>query len=160
MRQRLLATLLLAAPLLIGTLGCSKKDDPAPVPVQVPASGTGTYTIDGRSVNCKATAVLGYTTTGLTLLSVQLTTTPEPASGSEVLTMMLTKRHSEPVSAYEVTDFSIYYQKVPIAVVYFDNTAAITSTSSGGLSGTFSTATRYSSVKSIITNGVFTDVRL
>lgn len=156
---RLFTTPLLAATLVLSTLGCATKaDDPTP-PTPTPASGTGSYTVDGLSVTCKATFYKSSTNTGLDYLLIYLVTTPEPSTGPKKLTLTFTKRPSEPVSAYETAGAYTSLANINAATLYGPQPYTVAATSSGGISGTFSAITPPTdAVKSVITNGVFTDV--
>lgn len=147
--------LLLASLLLLGTLGCSKKDELTPAPTNV-----GSYIIDGRAVSANATA-LAATRNGRQYLSVKLSTTPQPA-GSEVLTLVFTKQPSEPVTAYQVASIDI--AGYATSLIHYDApVATLTATSGGGVSCALSATAHFSSSKSIVNSrlsqGVFTDVR-
>jgi hypothetical protein len=83
MKLRLLSIPLLASALLLGAPGCSKKDDPA-----TNSGGTGSYKLDGTTITCQSKAYLRTATSGgmsSDYLEVDLTTTPQPASGAEAL---------------------------------------------------------------------------
>lgn len=155
MKIPLLATPLLAAALLLCTTSCSKKEDPA----TSPAAGTGSYTLDGRAVVCKATAVVSSTrtTTGQNydVLDVQLVTTPQPQSGTETVDLIFQKPTGQPSAAYQLNYISLLNGGRLQSVAYINDVTTLAATSNGGFSGTFSaTATG-----SVIRNGVFTEVR-
>lgn len=90
--RTLLPTFLLLTGLLLG--GC-KKDDPQPPQ----ATSSASYVFDGQARTCAATQTTS-TAAGYDLLVITLTTTPQPASGPEVLTMSLRKPTGQPASAY------------------------------------------------------------
>lgn len=150
-----LATPLLAAVLLLGPVGCSKKDDPA----ATPAAGTGSYTLDGRAVACKATAVVNTTrtTTGQNydVLDVQLVTTPQPQSGPETVDLLFQKLSGQSNTAYQLTSISLLNGGRAQSIGYANDATTLTTTSGGGFSGTFSATATGSAIRS----GVFTDVR-
>ena len=155
MKLRILAVLLFATELLLSTVGCSKKDDPG----AKPTANTGRYLSDGRLVTCTATVDL-YTNAGRNFLTVDLTTTPQPAGGKETLRLIYIKDPSEPVSAYLLAQMQLFNSGA-ISVLY--NAAAFTliPTSRGGFSGTFSSGTQYPNpgiTPHNFTSGVFTDV--
>ncbi|RZK32408.1 MAG: hypothetical protein EOO63_01435 [Hymenobacter sp.] len=154
MKLPLLATPLLAA-LLLSTSSCAKKDDPA----ASPATGTGSYTLDGRAVTSKATAVVNTTrtTTGQTydVLDVQLVTTPQPASGPETVDLVFQKPTGQPSAAYQLNTISLLNAGRTQSISYANDATTLTTTSGGGFSGTFSATATGSAIRS----GVFTDVR-
>lgn len=134
MRLSLLSLPFVAAVLLTGTLGCSKKDEPAP-----PAPTAGSYKLDGQLKNCQVITTL-TTSSGQDYLSVLLNTTPEPSNGWEQLQLLLGKDTSQPASAYKAVVFR--FTKASITTVVYDapTLAQFTLTStSNGLSGTFTT---------------------
>lgn len=162
MNLRLLATPLVST-LLLGTLGCSKKDDPT-----VSSTGTGSYKLDGTTITCQSKAYTSSATSGgltLNYLEIDLTTTPQPTSGAETLKLFFVKQAGQSNNAYLLTDIS-FFTKGSSSPYYFANdVTTLSSTSGGGFSGTFS-AKASSPVGSTtpgpytaITSGVFTDAR-
>jgi hypothetical protein len=95
MTLRLFTTPLLAATLLLSTIGCSKKDDPQ---TQPPSSAS--YVLDGQARTCQATQTT-HSASGYDFLTITLTTTPQPARGPEILYLALRRPTSQPTSAYE-----------------------------------------------------------
>ncbi|RZJ91158.1 MAG: hypothetical protein EOO60_08265 [Hymenobacter sp.] len=152
MKRHLLTTPLAAGLLLLSTLGCSKKDEPTPIP-------TGGYTVDGRTVKCTATCTQTATSAGTHLLVVTLTTSPQPASGPETLALTFVKPVSDPMQNYAAGPFQWSTTTVhgPITGIYVGNTATLSITSSGGISGSFASSTLPSI--SPITAGYFTEVQ-
>ena len=175
MNPRLLTTPLVAATLLLSTLGCSKKDAATP-------SNSGSYKLDGVLRSCTATAYIRTVPTSsysIDILTVYLTTTPQPTSGEENLKVIFIKRSGQADTAYHY-DYMYLYTKgetVFPAATYTSDLYAIkspiTSTSNNGVSAIFAgswltngspTGTGYP-VNSLpayrkISDGVFTDVRL
>ncbi|GAB3586457.1 hypothetical protein [Hymenobacter daeguensis] len=150
-----LLSLLLAGSLLLSTLGCSKKDDPADPPKGTPAS----YLNDGQPVACTATADKA-TNSGNDFLTVDLTTTPQPAAGPEKLRLLYQKFTSEPASAYLLTQMQLFRNDA-ITVLYNPAAYTLTTTSGGGFTGTFSSGTSYPNpgiTAHTVTGGVFTDL--
>jgi hypothetical protein len=156
MNLRLLATPLLATGLLLSILGCSKKKEATPVAM-------GSYKLDGTTKNCQAKAYVSSATSGglaYDYLEVDLTTTPQPASGTEILKLYYLKPGGQPTNAYILNSLEL---AVNNSLYSFGNdVSTLNATSSGGFSGTFSaTASRTTSAPpyTYITDGVFTDVR-
>jgi hypothetical protein len=157
MTLRLLATPLAAAALLLSTLACSRKDDPTIL-------STGSYKLDGNARNCQTKAYTSSASSGglaFDYLEVDLTTTPAPASGAEVLKLYYTKPSGQPTNAYILNDIELSTKG---GIVSFSNDVSRLNTTIGnGYSGTFSaTAIRSNPPPpySAITDGVFTDARL
>lgn len=102
MNKRLLTTPLVAATLLLGTLGCSKKDE-------VPAA-SGSYVLDGRTVNYTTQAWVQTLASSYSsaptrhMLTVELTTTPEPASGPEKVELFFMKEATASPKTYLPSD--------------------------------------------------------
>lgn len=167
MQVRFLSTFTVASALLLSTLGCSKKEESTPAPA--PISGTGTYKLNGRMVNCKATAVLRGTGTGQNYLFVRLTTMPIPASGEEHLELTFTKGPNRPTAEYQPEEATLTYTNAPSQTLNFytynsastgptTNRVTIADSNKGGYSGSFA-VTSYQ-LNHVITEGIFTDVRL
>jgi hypothetical protein len=156
MNLRLLATPLLATGLLLSTLGCSKKEEAAPVTM-------GSYKLDGTTKSCQAKAYVSSATSGglaYDYLELDLTTTPQPASGAEVLKLYYLKPSGQPTNAYILNSLELSVNNNLYS--FGNNVSTLNSTTSGGFSGTFSaTASRGTSAPpyTYITDGVFTDVR-
>jgi hypothetical protein len=163
MHLRLLTTPVLAIGLLFSTLACSKKDDPAAASV-----GTGSYKLDGTTITCQAKAYPSSATSGgLTYdyLEIDLTTTPQPASGTETLKLFFFKQGGQPSNAYQLNDFALFTKGNTTSPYYFANDVTTLTATNGGFSGTFSAKASspaggtapgpYTS----ITAGVFTDAR-
>ena len=94
MNLRLLATSFTTVLLLAGSLGCSKEEDPKAAP-------SASYTLDGQARNCKATQET-TTASGYDYLTLGLTTTPQPSSGEEKLTLTFRKPTGQANTAYEL----------------------------------------------------------
>ncbi|TDN39132.1 hypothetical protein A8B98_20350 [Hymenobacter sp. UV11] len=157
MMLRLLATSLITLLLLVGTLGCSKKDSAGP------AMNTGSYKLDGQPVTCQVRAHdESYYRAGVysEYVDVTLTTTPEPASGAQLL--QLSFYRSSPTAAYQLSSVYLFDKGSPVLTCAFNSTAATASIASdGSLAGTFAaqedghtTPPPYTA----ITAGVFTNV--
>ena len=156
MNLRLLATPLLATGLLLSTLGCSKKEDAKPT------ANTGSYKIGGQLKTCQVVTQASLIGNGQNYLSVQLTTTPQPANGPEVLHVDFMKNESQPFTAYHVQAITLFNSGV-ISARFSKEAATLTSTSSG-LSGTFSSIGNYTFLTSTgvppdLTDGIFTNVQ-
>jgi hypothetical protein len=156
MNLRTLTTPLLAATLLLSTFGCSKKEEATPVAM-------GSYKLDGATKSCQVKAYVSSATSGglaYDYLEVDLATTPQPASGAEILKLYYVKPSGQPTNAYIMNAIEL---SVNNSLYSFGNNAStLNSTISGGFSGTFSaTASRTTSPPpySYITDGVYTDVR-
>jgi hypothetical protein len=156
MNLRLLATPLLATGLLLSTLGCSKKDDPTTL-------STGSYKLDGTTRDCKGKAYLSSASSGglaYDYLELDLTTTPAPTTGSEVLKLYYQKPTGQPTNAYILN--SIELSTNGSLISFSNNVARLNTTMSNGYSGSFS-GTADKSVPpppySTLSDGVFTDVR-
>lgn len=104
MKRHLLTTSLAAGLLLLGTLGCSKTED-------AKSSSTGSYRLDGTLKNCNAVASFrSINTSGYTYdeLAVSLTTTPQPASGAERLTVAFLKTAGLADTTYRCISMNFY----------------------------------------------------
>jgi hypothetical protein len=146
---------LVAATLLLSTLACSKKEDPKPAPT--PTAG---YTLNNRDVKCNATGV--HTITNNTdLLVVTLTTTPQPTSGPEVLTITFTKPTSDPIGNYQTVGSSLTTTTAtgPATTIYGTSAGSVRAGSaSDKVSGGFATALAAPPLNAI-TGGYFTDIQ-
>jgi hypothetical protein len=163
MLLRLLTTVLL----LVGTLGCAKKDDPTG-----PAMNTGSYKLDGKTITCQVTAKGGYASgsghSGLDydFMGITLKTTPEPTSGPETLEMNFARPNA--TSDYTLSYFSFFTKGHynPDALFETSIVGKLTINRDGTVSGTFAAQTDpngnskgngYPLYKAI-TAGVFTNV--
>jgi hypothetical protein len=162
MRLRSLTSPLLATALLLSTLACSKKDDPAATSV-----GTGSYKLDATPVTCQAKAYPSSATSGglsYDYLEIDLTTTPQPASGAETLKLYFFKQGGQPSTAYQLNDVALFTKGNTTSPYYFANQVTTLTPTNGGFSGSFS-AKASSPVGgnpgpyTAITAGVFTDAR-
>jgi hypothetical protein len=156
MNLRHLATPLLATGLLLSTLGCSKKEDAAP-------TAMGSYKLDGATRSCQAKAYVSSASSGglaYDYLEVDLTTTPQPASGAEILKLYYLKPGGQPANAYLLNSLELTAKG---GTYSFGNDAStLNTTLNGGFSGTFSaTASRTTTAPpyTTISAGVYTDVR-
>jgi hypothetical protein len=159
MRIRLLTTFLVATTLLLSTLGCSKKDDP----IRTTTSGTGSYVLDGRTINCQVSANSSSRfTAGQQYDDLQVVLQATPTSpNSEVVRLEFGKPSGQPNTAYTLSSIT-YFTSSDLAVARgYSNSAAatLTETSRGVFAGTFS-ATDFSTPNSTITAGTFTKVQL
>jgi hypothetical protein len=152
MNLRRLALFLFATGLLLSTLGCSKKDDPA-------TSNIGSYLYDGQLINCTATADI-YSDAGADFLTLNLKTTPPATTRPETLRLIFRKDASEPASAYVLLQMQQFADGSIIGLSNPD-TFTLVPTSTGGFSGTFSSVSQYTNpglTPHSFTSGVFTDV--
>jgi hypothetical protein len=158
---RLLATSLTTVLLLAGSLGCSKKDDPASPPMN-----TGSYMLDGKTIMCTVEATrFIYNGNGPLYenLALALTTTPQPASGRQLLQLVYKK--TSPTSPYELDATYLLEKGSQFSSCDFSSTAATaTLTSDGSCSGTFAGKADSRSLNpegyKEITAGTFANVRL
>lgn|GEM_PF-2073353 len=152
--------------LLLGTLGCStKQDDPVPAPSPT-ADG---YVLDGKVVNCTTKCATSTNpVTDYDYLYISLYTSPAPSSGTnEVLALVFSKHIGEPTSAYklELVGNMALYQWGRVAMSFTGGKYTLATTSSGGFSGTFTGYVRNLkpdgtfTVEHTITAGSFTDVQ-
>jgi hypothetical protein len=152
---------LLGATLLLGTLGCSKKDAPTP-------SNIGSYKLDGVLRNCTA-ETYGRSVVGVGYnyeeLTVYLTTTPQPANGFEALKVIFVKGAGQADTTYRCSDLYFYTngeKTFPAGAFYTYSSAKspLMLTGSNEISGIFSGwAVRGQFSYGSITDGVFTRVR-
>jgi hypothetical protein len=152
MTLRLLAKPLVAATLLLNTLGCSKKE-PAP------QMNTGSYKISGQLKNCQVAASL-RSLAGQDHLTVKFTTTPQPASGSELLNIEFIKPTGQPDSAFKFLWIGLYTDN-RLTNIFPDAVATMTIMGKG-VSGTFSAAGYnpiYAAYFADLQEGVFTNVQ-
>jgi hypothetical protein len=102
MDTRLLTTALITVTLLMCTLGCSKKDNPAATQPTIMAS----YMLNGALINWTASSQVSsqVVTSGLgtDYLTLTLTTTPQPATGVQRLQLTYTKSTGQPLTAYQL----------------------------------------------------------
>ncbi|MGI4865359.1 MAG: hypothetical protein ACRYFZ_15665 [Janthinobacterium lividum] len=163
MKLHLLATPLVATILLLSTLACSKKDEPAPT---TPNPNTGSYKLDGQLVSCQAKAFEYPNRTGVYQDQLQIQLTIASASGTiDNLLLGFSKNVGSPLSAYYF-DGILHMTANSNASLqtrsYLSNTNfTLSRTAGGGYSGTFSaTSSGLGGVaSSLVTEGVFTDVR-
>ncbi|MGI4863058.1 MAG: hypothetical protein ACRYFZ_03990 [Janthinobacterium lividum] len=154
MKRHLLALPLAAGLLLLGTLGCSKKEEEAE-PI-----GTGSYKLDGRTINCQAQAYLSTGTNAggspYDYLEVQLTTTPQPASGPEVLHLYLGRPSVYPNSTYWLTSLELRNSANPSGMPFGRDNSTLSTGSNNRFSGTFAARNIYYTT-TLISDGVFTN---
>ena len=143
MNYRFFHSPLLALALLAGTLGCSKQTDPAPALV----TGTSSYELTSRQVTSSLVTsrqvngqahVIASQDAGYDFLEVQLTTTPQPASGPETLKLYFSRQTGQPTTAYQLDDIVMYDHAKLQGSPFENDVATIVATSNGGFSGTFS----------------------
>ena len=149
--------LLLSAALLFSTLGCSKKEDPAPPPATSVGRNEGHYVYNGRPSDCTATALV-QSSIGVDVLTIVLTTTPQPATGPEALRLIFRKDSNRPVSGYTPVQLHRVVNGM-VEASYGVTSWSVTSSPSGGYSGTFSSNNSYLPIPVSFTDGTFTDVR-
>jgi len=161
MTLRLLATPLAATTLLLGTLGCSKKEDADPI------ASTASYKLDGTTITCQSKAYTSSATSGglaTDYLEIHLTTVPQPASGVETLKLYYYRQTGQGASSYVLTDATLF-AKGGVPQYYFATYTATLTPTNGGFSGTFSAknsrpvGTPPTGATVPITDGVFTDAR-
>ncbi|RZK44619.1 MAG: hypothetical protein EOO61_03155 [Hymenobacter sp.] len=151
----------LAATLLLSTLGCSKKDEPA-----TPTTNSN-YKLDNTTTTCQATAALTKASSGgisIDYLTIDLITTPQPTTGMQMLHLYFVKPNTQGNTTYTLRE--IMYMPTSSSVPYYFSVdaATLTTTSNGGFSGTFAGKIINSSGSpaapfSTITGGTFTNVR-
>lgn len=153
--------LLPALALLLGPLGCAKKNEATPAP----AAGMARYTLDGVTRSCQASYSTPPTagSPGLELLNLTLVTSPEPAGGKEGAVLYFTKAVGRPVREYQLAALTYFSPGSLVSTAYYGSATSITQTDAGGYSGTFaasfvSTATTPGPTSSL-TEGAFTEVR-
>jgi hypothetical protein len=163
MRLHLLTIPLLTSSLLLSTLSCSKKDDATPL-------DTGSYKLDGKLKNCKAETDERSFTIGsrdYKALTVYLTTTPQPATGAEVLKLTFVKYASLADTTYRCDGMALFTHGEQISSSQFYaptySKSPLTLTSSNRVSGVFAGSVTNSSPSyayKFISEGVFTNVHL
>jgi len=160
MNLRLFTTPLLVTVLLLSTLGCSKKDEAA-------ASATGSYQLDNALITCQATASSSTSNSGgisVDYLTIDLITTPQATTGAETLRLFFVKPNVQSNTTYTLTDILLTTKGTTPPYHFSVDAAALTSTSSGSFSGTFSgqilkPGGMASGPYTTITSGTFTNVR-
>ncbi|SNC77538.1 hypothetical protein SAMN06265337_4124 [Hymenobacter gelipurpurascens] len=161
-------TLLLATTLLLSIGGCAKKEVPAPVKATsrytLRTKQIGTGQVTSRQVTAQA-HVVASSDTGYDFIEVQLATTPQPASGVEMLTLYFSKPSGQPSTAFTLDDIVQYDNTWPKGLPFENDAATLTLTSPGSYSGTFS-GTRGQPTGGFVTStyvtleaGVFTEAR-
>ncbi|MGI4863084.1 MAG: hypothetical protein ACRYFZ_04120 [Janthinobacterium lividum] len=157
MKLRLLATPLVATTLLLSTLGCAKKEDATPTP-----TASGSYILDGKTINCTVKAVVQTSLAGnpaqsYDVLDVELTTTPQPASGPEKLDLYFQKQTGQSPNAYQRTAIILVNPTHPQGLSYSNGATTLSEASGlyyGGFGGV-ATGPPSSEIKA----GGFNDVR-
>ena len=156
---RLLATALPCVLLLLGAAGCSKKEDPEATP-------SASYTLDGQARNCKATQET-TTASGYDYLTLGLTTTPQPSSGEEKLTLTFRKPAGQATTAYELVPVGsmLLQNSLSAQPINFFTKSPIPRFTGNRVSGTFTgeaaaslSAGTYTIIHTI-TAGTYSDVR-
>jgi hypothetical protein len=149
--------------LLLGIVGCSKKEDPTPDP----GPNTASYVVDGRAMKVGVAQAYfqgpGNAGTDDRLTIKLYTSITGPGVGTETVTLIFNKLPGTAESTYQVQLLHLTQGLGQVYYFYTTNVAAtVKKTSSGGYSGAFSgvspATTAYAS--STLTQGVFTDVRL
>jgi hypothetical protein len=151
--------LLIVPLLLLSTLGCSKKDDPA-----TPAVGTGSYKVRGRLVTGQARAALQTLAPGqqTQVLYIYLSDTPTYQPTTQTVLLTFEKPVGQSTTAYQLTAMTYSPDGTPNADVvrYANDVTTISETSTGVFSGTFSGNSTSPYTGSTLSEGVFTDARL
>jgi hypothetical protein len=155
MEKHLLATPLVAIALLLSTLGCSKKNDPAAEHPAIVAS----YMLSGTLIKCTASSQVVTSGLGTDYLTLTLTTTPQPATGAQRLQLTFTKSTGQPLAAYQLLNLSMFQGNTTFQG-YIPDRSTFTSSSSSSVSSNFSSTSIYPTIASDITSGIFTDVEL
>ena len=157
MNLRLLTTPLVAATLLLSTLGCAKKDAAAP-------TATGSYKLDGVLKTCEVTSAFYAASSGTQAaddqLTVTLTTTPQPASGQERVVLTFGKRPGQAPAAYQLAGFA--HLLTTSGVPYNNDVTTLreaSSSYSGTFSGTPATTSPGTTPARKVTDGMFANVR-
>jgi hypothetical protein len=163
MNLRLLATPLVATTLLLSTLGCSKKEDPA-----AKVENVASYMLDGQTKTCVASQIVS-SQSPMDYLTIRLTTVPQPSSSPETLDIKLWKRTDGSGGDYDFMPVSggmlLNTHNRAYQYGYFYTAATRTFASDRSVSGTFAgesvTATGPGTyiVNHTITAGTFTNVR-
>lgn len=158
MTLRLFTTPLLAAFLLLSTLGCAKKEDDA---TPVPAAGMASYQLDGRTITCKAQLSIDLNVNG-TSLNVHLITTPQPTTGEETLDLYYYKDNTHYNSNYYGTHLIFVTRDTNGSLLpgvgFTADKMTLTALGNGRYSGTFEVKSIYATPTRTITAGVFTEV--
>jgi len=162
MRRHFLTTPLVAGLLLLSALGCSKTDDPA-----ANANATGSYQLDNTTSSCQAkasTSTGGSGGVSVEYLTIDLITTPQPATGAETLRLHFAKPNVQGNTTYTLIEITLVNKGITVPYSFFVTNAALTPTGSGGFSGTFSgTLINPNGANpapyTTIANGKFTNVR-
>lgn len=159
MNLRLLFTPLVATTLLLSTLGCSKKDDPA-----TPAVGTGSYKVSNRLVTGQSRAALQPVAAGqqTQVLYIYLSDTPTFQATTQTVLLTFEKPIGQSSTAYQLTAMTYSPDGISNAtmVTYANDVTTIRETSTGVFSGTFSGKSTSPYTGSTLSEGVFTDARL
>ena len=151
---------LIALALALGTMSCSKKEAVPPAVAPLTAnSNTGSYKLDGRLVTCTAKAIVNNPSSGtVEYLYIVLTTTPQPATGAESLSLSYSKPRGQANSAYS-SENPILFRNQQQPVMYMRLTTGVATNNAGGFSGEFTASISPSNSTLKITEGMFTDVR-
>ncbi|GAB3638255.1 hypothetical protein GCM10027422_38450 [Hymenobacter arcticus] len=147
--------------LLVSTLGCSKKNDPA----ATPAIGTGSYKISGRLVSGQSRAYVQATATGqkTNVLYISLSDTPTLQNNTQTVLLTFEKPVGQPSTAYQLTAMVYAPNNTNSfdAVSFNNQVTTIQETSTGVFSGTFSGNSSTAPATGVtLTEGVFTGARL
>lgn len=152
MRKYLLSAFLLAAPLLIGTLGCSKNNDPALT------IATGSYKLNGQTIKFQAKADTS-SGRGNNYLAIKTTELDKAPNDTHYLNLSFAKPIGTPGTAYHLVGISTTHGN-GLGFLYTSTTMTLDATHEAVFSGTFSAT--FSSLQlgnSIISEGTFTNVR-
>jgi hypothetical protein len=157
MTSRFLTTPLLAATLLLSTLGCAKKEDP----IATPVVSTSSYKVTGKAIagQTKGHVQLNVNGTNIDALVFLISNTSPPPNSTGSLLLYFEKPTGQPSTAYKLTGLNYSPTNTdPLAMLDFTTYAGtITETSTDVFSGTFS-GTTASGIS--LSEGVFTNVRL
>lgn len=143
-----------AVGLLLSTQGCIK--DPAPV------FGTGSYQLNGVIKRCDVQSNVTYPVVSnqpYDRLDITLSTTPEPATGPENVTLTFTKGRAQPTTTYQLTDMN-YQATSGVSATYPLSTVHLQE-AKGNYAGTFAGTSSTGPTPSLfeITDGSFAGVR-
>lgn len=167
MNIRLLATPLVAATLLLSTLGCSKKDDPT---VTTPTTAnTGSYKRDGVAVASTASArydSFQQNNQTVYVLYINLVESGQGVTDPRIATLEFQSIGSNSTGAFRLYQITYRQQYSPTLITTYPastTVATVTSAGPSSFSGTFSGTGMLNyavNTPSVLSDGVFTDAHL